>query len=89
MAGSEGFEGTEGANVEELRNRLLWRDFASLPDSESAKKATERRIALGWFGTADEVAAANAFLAAEATFAPGLGLSLDGGSTAILPSLVT
>lgn len=75
--------------MEQLWKRLQWRDFASLPDSESAKKATERRIALGWFGIAYEVAAANAFLAAGAMFAPGLGLSLDGGSAAILPSLVT
>lgn len=68
---------------------MLWRDFSSLPDAAAAEKATKARIALGRFATAEEVAAAIVFLAAEATFATGLGLNLDGGTTAILPAMVT
>ena len=59
---------------------MLRRDFASLPDPEWAMDVTRRRIALGRFATPDEVAAAIMFLAAEATFATGLGLNLDGGN---------
>jgi NAD(P)-dependent dehydrogenase (short-subunit alcohol dehydrogenase family) len=68
---------------------MLREDFASLPDPEWAMKATARRIALGRFATPDEVAAAILFLAADATFATGLGLNLDGGTTATLPAMVT
>ena len=68
---------------------MLRRDFESLPDPESARRATKRRIALGRFCTPDEVAAAVVFLAVEATFATGLGLNIDGGTTAILPAMVT
>jgi NAD(P)-dependent dehydrogenase (short-subunit alcohol dehydrogenase family) len=68
---------------------MLREDFASLPDPEWAMQATTKRIALGRFATPDEVAAAILFLAADATFATGLGLNLDGGTTAILPAMVT
>jgi NAD(P)-dependent dehydrogenase (short-subunit alcohol dehydrogenase family) len=67
---------------------MLREDFASLPDPEWAMEATKRRIALRRFATPKEVAAAIVFLAAEATFATGLGLNLDGGTTAILPAMV-
>jgi NAD(P)-dependent dehydrogenase (short-subunit alcohol dehydrogenase family) len=67
---------------------MLREDFASLPDPAWAMEATKRRIALRRFATADEVASAIVFLAAEATFATGLGLNLDGGTTAILPAMV-
>jgi NAD(P)-dependent dehydrogenase (short-subunit alcohol dehydrogenase family) len=52
-------------------------------------EATKRRIALRRFATPEEVAAAIVYLAAEATFATGLGLNLDGGTTAILSAMVT
>lgn len=68
---------------------MLERDFDSLPDPRAAREATEKRIPLGRFCTADEVAGAILYLAAEATFATGLGLNLDGGTTAVLPSMVT
>ena len=67
---------------------MLRRDFASLPDPASATEAARRRIALGRFATPEEVAMAIVFLASEATFATGLGLNLDGGTTAILPAMV-
>jgi len=68
---------------------MLRRDFAALPDAAAAEQAAQRRIALRRFATADEIAAAIVFLAADATFATGLGLNLDGGTTAILPAMVT
>jgi NAD(P)-dependent dehydrogenase (short-subunit alcohol dehydrogenase family) len=68
---------------------MLRRDFASLPDPEYAMQATAHRIALGRFAQPDEVAAAIVFLAAEATFATGCGLALDGGTTATLPAMVS
>jgi NAD(P)-dependent dehydrogenase (short-subunit alcohol dehydrogenase family) len=68
---------------------MLREDFASLPDPTFAMEATKRRIALRRFATPEEVAAAIVYLAAEATFATGLGLNLDGGTTAILSAMVT
>jgi NAD(P)-dependent dehydrogenase (short-subunit alcohol dehydrogenase family) len=66
---------------------MLRHDFANLPDSERAYDATRRRIPLGRFATPEEVADAIAWLA-KATFATGLGLNLDGGTTAVLPSML-
>jgi NAD(P)-dependent dehydrogenase (short-subunit alcohol dehydrogenase family) len=63
---------------------MVRRDLAQLPDPESARKDLERRIPLGRLATAREVAEAILYLAAEATFATGAGLNLDGGTTAIL-----
>jgi NAD(P)-dependent dehydrogenase (short-subunit alcohol dehydrogenase family) len=68
---------------------MLREDFASLPDPAFAMEATKRRIPLRRFATPEEVAAAIVYLAAEATFATGLGLNLDGGTTAILSAMVT
>jgi NAD(P)-dependent dehydrogenase (short-subunit alcohol dehydrogenase family) len=68
---------------------MLRRDFASLPDAAGAEQATRQRIALRRFATADEIAAAIVFLAGDATFATGLGLNLDGGTTAVLPAMAT
>ncbi len=59
-------------------------DLAGLPDPEEAMRTIARRIPLGRLARADEVAAAIVYLAAEATFATGMGLNLDGGTTAIL-----
>jgi NAD(P)-dependent dehydrogenase (short-subunit alcohol dehydrogenase family) len=67
---------------------MLDRDFNSLPDPDWARGATKRRIPLRRFCTPDEVASAILYLAAEATFATGLGLNLDGGTTAVLPAMI-
>jgi NAD(P)-dependent dehydrogenase (short-subunit alcohol dehydrogenase family) len=67
---------------------MLRRDFASLPDPEYAMRATAGRIGLRRFATPDEVAAAIVFLAADATFATGCGLALDGGTTAMLAPMI-
>jgi NAD(P)-dependent dehydrogenase (short-subunit alcohol dehydrogenase family) len=67
---------------------MLRDDFASLPDPAGALAATRRRIPLGRFATPEEVAAAIVWLVTDATFATGLGLNLDGGTTAVLPSMV-
>jgi NAD(P)-dependent dehydrogenase (short-subunit alcohol dehydrogenase family) len=66
---------------------MLRNDFANLPDPEHAYDATLRRVPLGRFATPKEIAEAIAWLA-KATFATGLGLNLDGGTTAVLPSMV-
>jgi NAD(P)-dependent dehydrogenase (short-subunit alcohol dehydrogenase family) len=66
---------------------MLRDDFANLPDPERAYEATRRRIPLGRFATPEEIAEAIAWLA-KARFATGLGLNLDGGSTAVLPSMI-
>lgn len=71
-----------------VQTPMLDRDFASLPDPEWARKATKDRIPLRRFCTPEEVAEAILYLAAEATFATGMGLNLDGGTTATLPSMV-
>jgi NAD(P)-dependent dehydrogenase (short-subunit alcohol dehydrogenase family) len=67
---------------------MLRRDFGSLPDPEHALAATRARIPLQRFATPDEVARGVLFLAAEATFATGTALNLDGGTTAVLPAMV-
>jgi NAD(P)-dependent dehydrogenase (short-subunit alcohol dehydrogenase family) len=66
---------------------MLRGDFANLPDPEHAYDATRRRIPLGRFATPEEIAQAIAWLA-TATFATGLGLNIDGGTTAVLPSML-
>ncbi len=65
---------------------MLRNDFANLPDPEHAYDATLRRVPLGRFATPKEIAEAIAWLA-KGTFATGLGLNLDGGTTAVLPSM--
>ena len=67
---------------------MLRRDFASLPDPEHALEATQARIPLQRFAAPDEVARGVLFLATEATFATGMALNLDGGTTAVLPAMV-
>lgn len=67
---------------------MLRDDFASLPDPKGALESTRGRIPLGRFAAPEEVAGAIIWLAAEATFATGLGLNFDGGTTAVLPSMV-
>ena len=63
---------------------MVRRDVDALPDPEGAVRDIERRIPLGRMARPDEVAAAIVFLAAEGTFATGMGLQLDGGTTAFL-----
>ena len=63
---------------------MVRRDVDALPDPEGAIRDIERRIPLGRMARPDEIAAAIVFLAAEATFATGMGLQLDGGTTAFL-----
>jgi NAD(P)-dependent dehydrogenase (short-subunit alcohol dehydrogenase family) len=67
---------------------MLRRDFAALPDPEHALEATQARIPLRRFAAPDEVARGILFLATEATFATGMALNLDGGTTAVLPAMV-
>jgi NAD(P)-dependent dehydrogenase (short-subunit alcohol dehydrogenase family) len=67
---------------------MLRRDFSSLPDPDHALAATQARIPLQRFAEPEEVARAVLFLAAEATFATGMALNLDGGTTAVLPAMV-
>jgi NAD(P)-dependent dehydrogenase (short-subunit alcohol dehydrogenase family) len=62
---------------------MVARDLAGLDDPEGARREVERRIPLGRMATADEVAHAILYLA-EATFATGAALNLDGGTTAFL-----
>ena len=71
-----------------VQTPMLDRDFAALPDPEWAREATRKRIPLQRFCTPEEVADAILYLAAEATFATGSALNLDGGTTAILPPMV-
>ena len=72
-----------------VQTPMLDRDFAALPDPEWARAATRKRIPLQRFCTPEEVADAILYLAAEATFATGMGLNLDGGTTSILPPMVS
>ena len=58
-------------------------DFADLPDPDGARREVERRIPLGRLATAGEIAHGILYLA-EATFATGMALNLDGGTTAFL-----
>jgi NAD(P)-dependent dehydrogenase (short-subunit alcohol dehydrogenase family) len=58
-------------------------DFADLADPEGARREVERRIPLGRLATAGEIAHGILYLA-EATFATGMALNLDGGTTAFL-----
>jgi NAD(P)-dependent dehydrogenase (short-subunit alcohol dehydrogenase family) len=66
---------------------MLREDFAVLADPDRACDATRRRIPLGRFASPEEIADGIAWIA-SATFATGLGLNLDGGTTAVLPSMV-
>jgi NAD(P)-dependent dehydrogenase (short-subunit alcohol dehydrogenase family) len=67
---------------------MLRRDFASLPDAEHALAATQARIPLQRFAKPEEIARAVLYLATEATFATGMGLNIDGGTTSVLPAMV-
>ena len=58
-------------------------DFADLPDPDGARREVERRIPLGRLATAGEIAHGILYLT-EATFATGMALNLDGGTTAFL-----
>jgi NAD(P)-dependent dehydrogenase (short-subunit alcohol dehydrogenase family) len=58
-------------------------DLGALPDPEGARREVEQRIPLGRLATVDEIAEGIAYLAG-ATFATGMALNLDGGTTAFL-----
>jgi NAD(P)-dependent dehydrogenase (short-subunit alcohol dehydrogenase family) len=58
-------------------------DFGALPDPDGARREVEQRIPLGRLATADEIAEGILYLAG-ATFATGMALNLDGGTTAFL-----
>jgi NAD(P)-dependent dehydrogenase (short-subunit alcohol dehydrogenase family) len=62
---------------------MLAADLGTLPDPEGARREVERRIPLGRLATADEIAHGILYLA-EAGFATGMALNLDGGTTAFL-----
>jgi NAD(P)-dependent dehydrogenase (short-subunit alcohol dehydrogenase family) len=66
---------------------MLREDFAALADPDRAYEATRRRIPLGRFASPEEIADGIIWIA-SAMFATGLGLNLDGGTTAVLPSMV-
>jgi NAD(P)-dependent dehydrogenase (short-subunit alcohol dehydrogenase family) len=66
---------------------MLRDDFAALADPDRASEATRRRIPLGRFASPEEIADGIAWIATS-TFATGLALNLDGGTTAVLPSMV-
>lgn len=63
---------------------MVRRDLGALPDPEVALREVERRIPLGRLARPEEIAEGILFLAAEGTFATGMGLNLDGGTTAFL-----
>jgi NAD(P)-dependent dehydrogenase (short-subunit alcohol dehydrogenase family) len=58
-------------------------DLRALPDPEGARRDVEQRIPLGRLATVDEIAEGILYLAG-ATFATGMALNLDGGTTAFL-----
>jgi NAD(P)-dependent dehydrogenase (short-subunit alcohol dehydrogenase family) len=58
-------------------------DFGALPDPDGARRDVEQRIPLGRLATVDEIAEGILYLAG-ATFATGMALNLDGGTTAFL-----
>jgi NAD(P)-dependent dehydrogenase (short-subunit alcohol dehydrogenase family) len=60
---------------------MLDAEFKSFPDPRAAHDATLERLPLRRFATAEEVAEAVLYLAADATYATGTTLELDGGST--------
>ena len=59
------------------------RTVAAQPDPDAALEALRRRQPLGRMVTCDEVAAAVAYLADDATFTTGADLLLDGGITGV------
>jgi NAD(P)-dependent dehydrogenase (short-subunit alcohol dehydrogenase family) len=58
-------------------------DLGALPDPDGARREVEQRIPLGRLATVDEIAEGILYLAG-ATFATGMALNLDGGTTAFL-----
>jgi NAD(P)-dependent dehydrogenase (short-subunit alcohol dehydrogenase family) len=60
---------------------MLHGEFALFPDPKGAYESTVAQVPLKRLATADEVAAAILFLAAEAPYATGSLFSLDGGIT--------
>ena len=60
-------------------------DFGALPDPEGARREVEQRIPLGRLARPEEIAEGIIYLAG-ATFATGMALNLDGGTTAFLAS---
>jgi NAD(P)-dependent dehydrogenase (short-subunit alcohol dehydrogenase family) len=61
---------------------MLDAEFVQSGDPDAALRATEARVPLGRRGTADEIAEAIVYLA-DARYATGATLALDGGTTVI------
>lgn len=62
---------------------MLTAEFETFGDLESSRAEAIAAVPLKRFGTAEEVAAGILYLAAEAPFATGTTLELDGGTTAV------
>jgi len=62
---------------------MLEAEFNCFPDPDAAFQATVDRVPLRRLATADEVAEAVLYLAADAAYATGMTLELDGGSTIV------
>lgn len=62
---------------------MLTAEFETFGDLESSRAEAIEAVPLKRFGTAEEVAAGILYLAAEAPFATGTTLELDGGTTAV------
>jgi NAD(P)-dependent dehydrogenase (short-subunit alcohol dehydrogenase family) len=60
---------------------MLEAEFNCFPDPKAAHDVTLERLPLKRFATADEVAGAVLYLAADASYATGTTLEFDGGST--------
>jgi NAD(P)-dependent dehydrogenase (short-subunit alcohol dehydrogenase family) len=62
---------------------MLAAEFETSGDAQGALEATLERVPLGRLATADEVASAILYLAADASYATGTTLELDGGTTVV------
>ncbi len=62
---------------------MIDHELALSPDPEGARREAERRVPLLRFATAEEVARAILFLVADADYATGAVLALDGGVTVL------
>jgi 3-oxoacyl-[acyl-carrier protein] reductase len=62
---------------------MLRAEFQCFPDPQAAHQATVERVPLRRLASAEEVAAAVLYLVADAHYATGTTLELDGGSTIV------
>jgi NAD(P)-dependent dehydrogenase (short-subunit alcohol dehydrogenase family) len=66
-----------------IDTRMLAGEFDLTGDPDGAREETLQRVPLNRLGTAEEVAAGILYLAAEAHYATGTTLELDGGTTSV------